>query len=111
MAGYKITDEDGLITTTVHGMDQDVFMVTEDRVNSFNSYSVEFQIWITLFSVDLGYFLSKIDNRDSTGFITSLILGLVFLVFLIINYLKFKKVRNDLFTRAKNKTTNNTVIN
>lgn len=104
MAGYKISNEDGLITTTVHGMDQDVFMVTEDRVINFNSYSFEFQIYLTLFSIDLGFFLSNINNTKSIGFIVSLIVGIILLTFLFINYNRFNKIRKGLFTRATQET-------
>lgn len=104
MAGYKISSEDGLITTTVHGMDQDVFMVTEDRVNNFNSYSFDFQIYLTLFSIDLGFFLSNIYSYKSVGFIVSLIVGVILLIFVVINYSRFKKVRGGLFTRVTPET-------
>ena len=100
MAGYKISSEEGLITTTVHGMDQDVFMVTEDRVNNFNSYSFGFQIYLTFFSIDLGLFLSNINDSKSVGFTVSLIIGLILLIFLYVNYKRFKKVREGLFTRG-----------
>lgn len=105
MVGYKITTEDGLITTTVHGMDQEVFVVTEDRVNNFNSYSFDFQIYLTLFSIDLGFFLSNINDPKSVSFLVSIIIGFILPVFLFINYKRFKKIRKGLFTRVTPKTT------
>jgi hypothetical protein len=106
MAVFKITNEDGLITTTVHGMEQDVFMVTEDRVSAFNNYSFEFQLWITFFSIDVGFFLGNMGAPKSVNFLVSLILGVIIFLFLFLNYRKFKKVRDSLFTRAKAETSN-----
>ncbi len=101
MPAFKIFEsEDGLVTTTVHGMGQDAYVVTEDRVSNFNNYSQEFQLWLSLFSIAFGAFFSGLQVGANTFFYVSLILSIVFGIFLFLSYKKFIKVKESLFKKA-----------
>lgn len=82
-------------------MTQNAYVVTEDRVNAFNNYSFEFQIYLGLFFTTLGVSLGNIDTRTSTVFITASILTIVLFGFLIWSWLKFKKIRKSLFIKSE----------
>ena len=100
MPDIKIYDgKDGLVKTTVHGMEQEAFVVTEDRVNNFNNYSFEFQISITLWSISLGFFLANINTPTGVTFIVSLITTILLTLFLIWTWKKFVKVKKNLFIK------------
>ncbi len=105
MTDFKIsTTEDGLITTTVHGMGINAYIVTEEKVNNFNTYSKDFQVYLTLFSIFFGVALGNINDIKSIGFIAFTILTVIMLYFLIINLLRFNKVKKNLFVKASNLT-------
>ena len=103
MADFKIPSNDDLIKTVIHGMDQNAFIVTEDKMNSFNSYSLEFQIYLSLFSIDLGFFINSLENTNSVGFWVSLIIGFILGIFLSMHYFKFRKTRDNLFVKTNTK--------
>jgi hypothetical protein len=98
---------DGLVHTTLHGMDQDAFVVTEEKVSSFNSYSFEFQAALALTSTAFGAVLGNTTNTRSNIFIISTVLTIVFLVFTIWSWIKFSKSRKSLFVKAPTSSTPN----
>ena len=100
MSEFKIF-ETGLVRTKVHGMNQDAFVVTEDKMNNFNSYSFEFQVVLVLFSTSLGAALGNLNNVSGTAFVVSIILTVVFIFCLIWTWLKFNKTRKTLFLKSE----------
>ena len=111
MPDFKIYEgEDGLVRTTVHGMEQEAFVVTEDKVNNFNNYSFEFQITLTLWSVSLGYFLANITVYTGVPFIVSLITTVLLTGYLRWSWGKFEKVKKNLFIKP-NELSKNEVEN
>lgn len=103
-------NNDGLVQTTVHGFKQDAFLVTQDKVESFNNYSSELQIWIALFSISAGSFLSSIttwgsiqSNNDLVKIICwiSLTITILSVIFLYRAHRKFISVRKGLFIKVE----------
>lgn len=97
----------GLIKTTLHGMGQDAFVVTEDKVDSFNNYSSDFQIWLALSSIAVGAVLSGLENPQGMLFKIAIILTIIFSVFLCLSYKKFNKTRKTLFIKTEDVIYNN----
>lgn len=91
---------DDLVKTTLHGMEQNAFVVTEDRMNNFNSYSLDFQIYLTLFSIFLGSAISNTSDMKKNIFIVSASITAFLFIFLIWSGIKFKKIRNSLFVKT-----------
>ena len=69
---------EGLVRTTLHSMEQEAFVVTEDRMTSFNNYSFEFQIILAFFSISLGVALGNVNDIKENVFIISAVLTLTF---------------------------------
>jgi len=100
MPEFKVY-KDGLVTTKVHGMDQDAFVVTEDKMKNFNNRSFEFQIVLSLFSIALGFTLANLSDIRSVAFIVSIIITALLAVALIYNLIKFKGVRKSVFRKQE----------
>jgi len=101
MPDFKIRHEDGLVTTTVHGMSQTAYVVTEEKVESFNSYSFEFQIVLTLFGTSLGVLLGSLDNLNGKTFAISTVVTILLSLALIWSWRKFSRVKNNLFIKPQ----------
>jgi len=99
-----------LITTKFHGMEQDVYVTTEDRLDSFNNYSSDFQLWLALFTLCVGAFISsaiaimsKIDALVLwVIFYSSLFLSIVSLIFGLISFFRFKSIKKRMFIKTDN---------
>jgi len=90
---------DGLMNTTIHGMQQDVYLITEDRVESFSTNSNEFQISLALLSASFGAAITSFTDKESIVFIISLITGLIFLVATIYTYVKYRRLKKKMFVK------------
>ena len=92
---------EGLVRTTLHSMEQEAFVVTEDRMTSFNNYSFEFQIILAFFSISLGVALGNVNDIKENVFIISAVLTLTFGCLLWWGWLKFEKAKKSLFVRPQ----------
>jgi len=105
----RLFENDGLIQTTIHGSAQNAYVITEEKIEFFNNYSTELQLWLALASLFVGAFLSNlplfISNNDNSNilviviFYCSLVLSLISVVFLIKSGIKFSKVKSKLFVK------------
>jgi len=103
----KLFDNDGLIQTKIHGLEQNAYVITEDKMDSFNNYSFDLQMYLALFSLFFGAFLSSLlvilTSPNSyiikIIFYCSLCLMILLAILLIKSYLKFKKVRARVFIK------------
>lgn len=100
MPPFNLHNNSSLLSTTVHGMSQELFLVTEDRVSNFNSYSQELQFCSALFFTALGLALGNLSDIKSTIFMVSAILSVLLLIALIWQYCKFTKAKDKLFKKA-----------
>ena len=104
---FKIFENDGLVSTRIHGLKQEAYVMTEEKVESFNNSSSDFQLHNTLFPLFLGVFLTSIFSTLSNSsnnliraiFWCSLALSILEFIFLIKSYKRFNKVKNKLFVR------------
>lgn len=99
--------ENDLIKTRLHSLTQDAYIVTEEKVNSFNNYSFEFQIAISLFSIFFGavigsYPTYSTNEISKTIFIVCSILAIVFFLIMYRCRNKFSETKNGLFVKLEN---------
>lgn len=115
MSNTKIFGDDELIQTTVHGFRQDVFLVTEDKMKSFNDYSFDLKLWTALASVFFGIFSNSAftwitvpDNSDNDlikiVFWASLFLTTLSIIFFFVSWLRYKKTKKDIFIKVEGRT-------
>jgi hypothetical protein len=105
----RLFENDGLIQTTIHGSAQNAYVITEEKIEFFNNYSTELQLWLALSSLFIGAFLSNlpmfISNHDDSNilviviFYCSLVLSLISVAFLIKSGRKFSKIKSKLFIK------------
>lgn len=108
MSEYKIFNDNGLVKTKVHGLEQDVFLVSEDKIDSFNNYSFELQLTLSLFFFFAGALVSaglvffsgtKNDPVKITLWIASF-LTIILLIAFVRNYWKFRKIKKKVFLKV-----------
>ena len=105
----RLFENDGLIQTTIHGSAQNAYVITEEKIDFFNNYSTELQLWLALSSLFVGAFLSNlplfISNSNNSNiliiviFYCSLVLSLISVAFLIKSGRKFSKIKSKLFVK------------
>ena len=107
MPNYKIFGgENDIIKTKLHGLTQEAYVVTEEKVNSFNNYSFEFQIAISVFSISLGGVIGSLTSYGANDlnlivFWVCLIVAFLSLLLLIWSLCKFNNIRKNLFIKVK----------
>lgn len=72
----------GLLKTRLHGLEQDLFIVSGDKLENLQDSSFEFQLFLSLFTLCIGGTLSSLSSLDNNLsrviFYCSTVLGVVF---------------------------------
>lgn len=98
--------KDGLVQSNIHGIEQDLFLVTEERVESFNSQSLLLQISIPVATAALGLAVGCLLSFKE-GEMFRNVFYFTFATFLsasiisVMAIYKFRKTKKKLFTKAK----------
>jgi len=101
---YNVND--GLITTKVHGMKQNAYVVTEDVIDAFNSYSSDSQIFLAVAPLFLGLLLAELTDVIKEGLNFTIMAWLV--GFLLSSFMfyhsnkRLTKTKNRLFVKIEN---------